>query len=72
MYLRNYGLPKTWLDKYLKTHALDDPLTSNIVNGTNTVEIWTTAPLLDLLIIVKAIDLEKVSHSDMQNLRAGC
>ena len=39
MYLRNYGLPETWLDKYLKTHALDDPLTSNIVNGTNTVEI---------------------------------
>ena len=34
----------------------------------NTVEICTTAPLRYLLINVKAIDLEKVPLSDMQNL----
>ena len=32
------------------------------------VEIWMKAPLPYLLIAVKAIDLQKVSVSDMQNL----
>ena len=35
----------------------------------NTVEIWTIEPSPDLLINVKAIDSEKVSGSDMQNLK---
>ena len=34
MYFRNYGLSKSWLDKCLKSSALDDPLTRNLVNGT--------------------------------------
>ena len=34
----------------------------------NTVEIWTTAPLPYLLIILKAIQVEKIPVSDMQNL----
>ena len=34
MYFRNYGLRKTWLDKYLKTLASDNPLKSNIVSRT--------------------------------------
>ena len=34
MFLQNYGLRKTWLDKCLKTLASDDPSTSNMVNGT--------------------------------------
>ena len=37
--------------------------------GRKTVEIWTTAPFPYLLITVKAIDLEKVSVSDKQNVK---
>ena len=38
----------------------------------NTAEILTTAPLPYLLITLKAIKLEKVSFSDMQNVRTVC
>ena len=34
MYFGNYGLRKTWFDKYLKALTSDDTLTSNMVNGT--------------------------------------
>ena len=30
MYFRNYGLPKTWLDKYQKGTDLEYPWKSNI------------------------------------------
>ena len=33
MYFRNNGLPKTWLDKYLKCIASEYPWTGNIING---------------------------------------
>ena len=33
MNFRNHGLEKTWLDKCLKSPVLEDPLTSNMVNG---------------------------------------
>ena len=33
MYFWSYGLWKTWLDKYLKESVLEDPSTSNMVNG---------------------------------------
>ena len=33
MYFRNYGLPKTWLDKYQKSTALKYTSTSNLVDG---------------------------------------
>ena len=33
MYLQNYGLQKTWLDKCIKGPVLEDPSTSNFVNG---------------------------------------
>ena len=32
MYLRNYGLSKTWLDKCLKNPVSKDPSTGNMVN----------------------------------------
>ena len=32
MYIRNYGLPKTRLDKYQKTSACEYPWTSKMVN----------------------------------------
>ena len=33
MYLGNYGLLKTWLDKCVKSLASKDPLRGNVVNG---------------------------------------
>ena len=33
MYFQNYELSKRLLDKRLKSSVLDDPLTSNLVNG---------------------------------------
>ena len=33
MYFRNNGLPKTWLDQYLKSHVSEDPTKSYIVNA---------------------------------------
>ena len=33
MYFRNYGLPKAWLGKYLKSAVLQYPSTSNMVNA---------------------------------------
>ena len=33
----------------------------------NTVAVWMTAPLQDLLITVKAVALEEVSFSDTEN-----
>ena len=38
----------------------------------NTVSVSTTRPFLYLLIPVNVIELEKVSLSDMQNLKAIC
>ena len=33
MYLRNYRLQKTWLDKCLESRVLGDPLRDNMANG---------------------------------------
>ena len=69
MYFRNYGLWKTWLDQRLKSPVSEDPLKSNMENAPKYVEIWMKAPLPYLLIAVKAIDLQKLSVSDMKNLK---
>ena len=33
MHFPNYGLQKTWCDKYLKSPVSEDPSTGNMVNG---------------------------------------
>ena len=43
-----------------------------MVRGPNTIEILKTSPLPYLLTSVKAIELEKISLSDMQTLRSVC
>ena len=58
-----------WLDKCLKSPVSEDSSKGNMVNGPKYVEILMTAALPYLLIAVKAIDLQKVSVSDMQNLK---
>ena len=35
MYLRNYGLRKTWLDKCLKALVSEHNLTANMLKGPN-------------------------------------
>ena len=58
-----------WLDQCLKSPISEDSSKGNMVNAPKYVEIWMTAALPYLLIAVKAIDLEKVSLSDMRNLK---
>ena len=58
-----------WLDQCLKSPVSEDSSKGNMVNAPKYVEIWMTAALPYLLIAVKAIDLEKVSLSDMRNLK---
>ena len=58
-----------WLDKCLKSPVSEDSSKGNMVNAPKYVEIWMTAALPYLLITLKAIDLQKVSVSDMQNLK---
>ena len=57
-----------WLDQCLKSPVSEDSSKGNMVNGPKYVEICMTAALPDLLIAVKAIDFQKVSVSDMENL----
>ena len=57
-----------WLDQCLKSPVSEDPSKSNMINAPKYLEISMAAPLPYLLIAVKAIDFQKVSVSDMQNL----
>ena len=72
MFIRNYGLRETWLDNCLKNPVSEDTSRSNMVNGPKHSQIWTGAPLTNLLITVKGMESEKVSHSDMKNLKNHC
>ena len=58
-----------WLDQCLKSPVSEDPSKSNMINAPKYLEISMAAPLPYLLINVKAIDLEKVSLCEMQNLK---
>ena len=68
MYVRNYGLPKTWLDQCLKSPASDDPTKSNMDNAPKYSANLDDTSLPYLLITGKLIVLQKVSVSDVQNL----
>ena len=72
MFFWNYRLRKKYLDKCLKSVVLENYSTSNMVNGPDTIKVSTTAALSYLLITVKAIEVEKISLSDMQNHRSFC
>ena len=56
MYFQNYRLRKPWEDKCIKSLIFEGNSKSNMVNGPK-----------HLLIKVMAIELEKVSLSNMQN-----
>ena len=69
MYFRNYRLPKTWLDQCLKSPVSEDPTKSNMVNAPKHCSNLKETSLLYLLIPGKSIVLQKVSVSDIQNLK---
>ena len=69
MYFRNYGLPKTWLDQYLKSPVSEDPTKSNMVNVPKHCSNLKDTSLPHLLITAMSIVLQKVSVSDIQNLK---
>ena len=72
MYSRNYGLGKPWLDKCLKNPISEDLSESSMVNRTKHCSNVNHSNFAHLLINVKAIELEKVSLSNMQNLGTVC
>ena len=69
MYFRNYGLPKTWLDQCLKSPVSEDPTKSNMINVLKDCSNLKDTSLQYLLITGKSIVLQKVSVSDIQNLK---
>ena len=69
MYFGNYGLSKTWLDQCLKSPVSKDPSKSNKLNAPRHCSNLKDSPLPYLLITGQAVVLQKVSVSDMQNLK---
>ena len=69
MYFQNYGLPKTWLDQCLKSPVSEDPTKSNMVNTLKHCSNLKDISLPYLLITGRSIVLQKVSVSDVQNLK---
>ena len=69
MYFRNYGLPKTWLDQCLKSPVSEDPTKSNMVNAPKHFSNLRNTSLPYLLITGKSIVIQKVSVSDVKNLK---
>ena len=72
MYLRNYGLRKTWLDKCLKSPVSENPCQTTWEMGQNIDSISVTSPLPYSLITVKVIEWQRSSLSEMQNLKPVC
>ena len=69
MYLRKYGLPKTWLDQCLKSPVSYHPTKSNMVNAPKHCSNLKDTPLPYLLTTAKSIVSQKVSVSDVENLK---
>ena len=69
MYFQNYGLQKTWLDQCLKSPVSEDPTKSNLVNAPKHFSHLKDTSLPYLLITGKSIVLQKLSVSDIQNLK---
>ena len=69
MYFRNNGLPKSWLDQCLKCPLSEDPTKSKMVNALKHCSNLKYTSLPYLLITGKSIALQKVSVSDVQNLK---
>ena len=69
MYFRNYLLPKTWLHQCLRSPVSEDPTKSDMVNAPKHCSNLKDTSLPYLLITAKSIFLQKVSISDIENLK---
>ena len=69
MCFQNYGVHKTWLDECLKSLVSDDPTKSNMVNAPKHCANLKDTSLPYLLITGRSIALQKVSLSDVKNLK---
>ena len=69
MYFRNYGLLKTWLDQCLRSPVSEDPTKSNSVNAPKHCSNLKDTSLTYLSITAKSILSQKVSISDIENLK---
>ena len=69
MYIRNYGLPKTWLDQCLKSPVSEDSTKSNMVNAPKHCTNLKDTSLPYILITAKSTLLQKGSISDIKNLK---
>ena len=73
MYFRKYRIPKTWVDKWLKSRVSEDPKTDNKQNGSGHCRsLGDSTFTQSLLNALKVLALEKVSSSDTQNSKAFC
>ena len=72
MYFWNCGFRKWCLDKRLKSPISEDSLTTNIVNEPKHCWNLNDRKFPYLLITAQVIELEKVSVSDMLNLKPVC
>ena len=69
MYMQYYGLPKTWLDQGLKSPVSEDPTKSNMVNTPKHSSNLKDTFLPYLFITGTSLVSQKVSVSDVQNLK---
>ena len=72
MYFRNYGFGKSWLDYCLKSLVFKDPWKSNMAISSKHCSKLNGSTFAYLLINLRVIELEKLSLSNMQNLRTIC
>ena len=72
MYFRNYGFSNTWLENATKVPFQRYPQYETWQTSRITDSISATAPLPYLLTTVNVIQFEKVTVSDMQNLKTLC
>ena len=69
MHFGNYALPKTQLEQCLKSPFLEDPSKRNMVNAPKHCSKLKDSTFTILLITGKSVVLQKVSISDMKNLK---
>ena len=72
MYFSNYGLPKAWLDKCLKLAISQYPWTSNMVNAPKHSSNLSNGSFTIFVDYCEVIEFEKVTLSDMKNLKTVC
>ena len=72
MYFRNYGLPKTSLDKCLKSPSFRTTFDSQHARAPKTTEICREPSLAQFFTTIRERELENVSFSHISNLRIVC